>query len=66
MRKTIENITEIKILLFKNSKIDKSLAKLIKKRSGMKSLKSEMKKKLQRTPQKYEGLYATIYVTICQ
>ena len=37
-------------------KIDKLLARMInKKEEGLKSVKSEMKKKLQQTPQTYKG-----------
>ena len=50
MKKKIEKINETKSWFFQNiNKIDKSLARLIKKK------KSEMKKeKLQLTPQKYK------------
>ena len=55
-RKTIETINETKSLfLEKINKIDKPLARLIKKKKkgrGPKSIKLEMKKKLQLTPEK--------------
>ena len=57
-KKTIEKINEIKSWFSeKINKIDKYLARLIKKKKGreLKSIKLEMKKKLQRTPQKYKG-----------
>ena len=51
------------VLLFeKSNKIDKYLARLIKKkkRIGLKSIKLKMQKKLlQQTPQKYKGSYET-------
>ena len=54
MKKTIEKINETKSWFFeKINKIDKPLAKLIKKKKGKgpKSIKSEMKEaKLQPTP----------------
>ena len=57
MKKTIEKINEIKSLFFqKTNKIDKSLARFIRKNGrGPKSIKLEMKKKLQMTPQEYKG-----------
>ena len=57
MKKTIEKINETKSWLFeKIGKIDKPLARLIKKkRERLKSIKLEMKKaKLQQTQQKYK------------
>ena len=57
MKKTIEKINETKSWFFEMiNKIDKPLAKLIKKKGrGPKSIKLEMKKeKLQMTPQKYK------------
>ena len=51
-----EKVNETKSQFFeKINKIDKSLARLIKKKRGPKSIKSEVKKKLQLTPQKYKG-----------
>ena len=58
MKKTIAKINETKSWFFeKINKIDEPLARLIKKKKGreLKSIKLEMKKKLQRTPQKYKG-----------
>ena len=58
MEKTIAKINETKILFFeKINKIDKPLARLIKKKGrGHTSIKLEMKKeKLQMTLQKYKG-----------
>ena len=58
MKKTIAKINKTKSWFFeKKNKIDKPLARLIKKKGrGLKSIKLEMKKeKLQRTPQKYKG-----------
>ena len=53
--KTVAKINEIKSWLFKKiSKIDKPLARLIKKKEDS-SIKLEMKKKLQLTTQKYKG-----------
>ena len=57
MKKTIAKINKTKSWFFKKiNKIDKPLARLIKKkRRGLKSIKLEMKKeKLQQTPQKYK------------
>ena len=56
MKKTITKINETKSWFFeKINKIDKHSARLIKKkRRGFKSIKLEMKKKLQLTPQKYK------------
>ena len=55
--KTIEKINETKSWFFeKINKIDKPLARLIKKKGrGLRSIKPEMQMKLQPTPQKYEG-----------
>ena len=59
MKKTIAKISETKSWFFKKiSKIDKHLARLIKKKRGgrriLKSINLEMKKeKLQLTPQKH-------------
>ena len=39
----------------KKNKIDKSLSRHVNKKRGLKSIKSEMKKKLQWTWQKYKG-----------
>ena len=58
MKKTIAKINETKSWFSeKINKIDKSLARLIKKKGrGLKSIKLEMKKeKLQWTTQKYKG-----------
>ena len=57
MKKTIEEINETKTWFFeKTNEIDKPLARLIKKKRGLKSIKLKMKKeKLQLTPQKYKG-----------
>ena len=57
-KKTIAKINEAKCHFFvKITKIDKPLAKLTIKIKGrrLKSIKLEMKKKLQLTPQKYHG-----------
>ena len=55
-KKAVAKINEMKIWFFeKINKIDKPLATLIKKMRGLKSIKLEMKKMLQRTPQKYKG-----------
>ena len=57
-KKTIENINETKGWFFeKINKIEKHLVRLIKqkKKIGLKSIKLEMKKKLQCTSQKYKG-----------
>ena len=59
MKKTIAKINKTKSWFFeKINKIDKPLARLIKKKGrGHKSIKLEMKKeKSQLTLQKYEGL----------
>ena len=58
MKDTIAKINETKSWFCeKINKIDKPLARLIRKKGrGLKSIKLEMKKeKLQRTPQKYKG-----------
>ena len=56
-RKTIEKINKTKSWFFeKILKIDKPLARRIKKKRGLKSIKLEMKKeKLQQTQQKYKA-----------
>ena len=59
LKKTIEKIHETKSWLFeKINKIDKPLARLIKKKRDKNQIKKlEMKKKrLQQTMQKYKGL----------
>ena len=59
MKKTIIKLNEIKSWFFKKiNKIDKPLARLIKKKERrIKSTKLEMKKKsLQQAMQKYKGL----------
>ena len=59
MKETIEKINKTKSWFFeKISKIDRSLARLIKKKKRrIKSTKLEMKKdRLQQTMQKYKGL----------
>ena len=58
MKETIVKITKTKSWFFeKINKIDKPLARLIKKRKGEKSTKLEMKKeRSQQTLQKYKGL----------
>ena len=57
-KETIVKINKTKSWFFeKISKIDKPLARLIKKKRRIKSAKLEMKKeRLQQTMQKYEGL----------
>ena len=57
MKKTKEKINETKSWFFvKINKVDKPLARLIKKKKrGLKSIKLEMKKKLQQTSQKHKG-----------
>ena len=56
MKKTIENVNEMKRWFFeKINKIDKTLARLIKKKREDSKIKLRMKKKLQRTSQKYKG-----------
>ena len=53
--KKIEKTNETKSWLFeKINKIDKPLARLIKRIKETKSIKSEVKKKSQPTPQKYK------------
>ena len=56
-KKTIAKINKTKSwFLEKINKTDKTLASLIIKRGrGLKSIKLEMKKKLQQTPQKYKA-----------
>ena len=56
-KKTIAKINKTKSWFFeKINKIDKPLARLIKKKRGLKSIKLEMKKeKLQQTPQIYKA-----------
>ena len=56
-KKTIEKVNETKSWFSeKINKIDKPLARLIKKKRGLKSIKLEMKKeKSQLTLQKYKG-----------
>ena len=58
MKETIVKINKTKSWFFeKISKIDKPLARLIKKKRRIKSAKLEMKKeRLQQTMQKYKGL----------
>ena len=58
MKETIVKINKTKSWFFeKINKIDKRLARLIKKKRRIKSTKLEMKKeRLQRTLQKYKGL----------
>ena len=62
MKETIVKINKTKSWFFeKISKIDKPLARLIKKKGRTKSTKLEMKKEwLQQTMQKYKGLCETI------
>ena len=66
-KRTITKINETKSWFFgKVNKIDKSLARLIKKKGrGLKSIKLEMKKKLQLTPQKYKN-HKRLQATLCQ
>ena len=58
MKETIVKMNKAKGWFFeKINKIDKPLARLIKKKREIKSTKLEMKKKrLQQTTQKYKGL----------
>ena len=58
MKETIVKINKTKSWFFeKISKIDKPLARLIKKKRRIKSTKLEVKKeRLQQTMQKYKGL----------
>ena len=59
--KIIEKINETYSCFFeKINKSDKPLDSLIKKKRSAKSIKSEIRKKLQLTPQKYEELEETI------
>ena len=62
MKETIVKINKTKTWFFeKIDKIDKPLARLIKKNRRIKSTKLEMKKeKLQQTMQKYKGLQETV------
>ena len=58
MKETLAKINKTKSWFFeKINKIDKTLARLIKRKKGrgFKSIKLEMKKKLQWTPYKYKG-----------
>ena len=56
-KETTVKINKTKSCFFeKINKIDKPLARLIKKKRRIKSTKLEMKKKLQQTMQKYKGL----------
>ena len=69
MKKTIVKINKTKTWFFtKISKIDKPLARLIKERKGrrLKSIKLEMKKKSQLTPQTHKGSKQLPPATICQ
>ena len=57
MKEKIVKINKTKSWSFeKINKIDKPLARLIKKKRRVKSTKLEMKKRLQQTMQKYKGL----------
>ena len=57
MKETIVKINKTKSWFFEKIKIDKPLARLIKKKRRIKSTKLEMKKeRLQQTMQKYKGL----------
>ena len=58
MKETIVKINKTKTWFFETiSKIDRPLARLIKKKRRIKSTKLEMKKeRLQQTMQKYKGL----------
>ena len=58
MKETIVKINKTKCWFFeKINKVDKPLARLIKKKRRIKSTKLEMKKeRLQQTMQKYKGL----------
>ena len=57
MKETIVKINKPKSWFFEKIKIDKSLARLVKKKRRIKSTKLEMKKeRLQQTVQKHEGL----------
>ena len=62
MKETIVKINETKSWFFvKINKIDKPLARLIKKKRRIKSTKLEVKKeRLQQTMHKYKGLEETI------
>ena len=55
-KKTVAKINETKSCFFeKINKIYKPLARLIKKKKRLKSIKLEIRKKLKLTPQKYQG-----------
>ena len=57
MKETIVKLNKTKSWFFEINKIDKPLARLIKKKRRHKSTKLEMKKeRLQQTIQKYKGL----------
>ena len=57
MKETIIKINKPKSWFFEKIKIDKSLARLVKKKRRIKSTKLEMKKeRLPQTMQKYKGL----------
>ena len=57
MKETIEKTDKTKSWFFEKIKIDKPLARLIKKKRRIKSTKLEMKKeRLQQTMQKYKRL----------
>ena len=57
MKETVVKINKTKSQFFqKINKIDKPLARLIKKRRRIKSTKLEIKKRLQQTMKKYKGL----------
>ena len=55
-KKTVAKINETKSCFFeKINKIYKPIARLIKKKKRLKSIKLEIRKKLKLTPQKYQG-----------
>ena len=62
MKESVVMINKTKQCFFeKINKIDKYLARLIKKKRRLKSIKLEMKKeRLQQTMQKYKGLQETV------
>ena len=62
-KKTIAKINETNSCFFeKINRIDKPQARLVKKKGrGLKSVKLEMKKKLQPAPQKYRDYYKQLY-----
>ena len=69
MKKTIAKSNKTKSWFFeKINKIDKPLARLIKKKRERSQINKIRKKKekLQLTPQKYQGSYKTTTRTICQ